>query len=56
MLREKKLLIGSLASAFLEEPEERILNLEKLVKLVDTPQAESVQVIFLRFKKLVVCD
>jgi len=38
LLREKKLVIGSLASGFLELPEERIMNLEKVVKLVDTEQ------------------
>ena len=31
-------MIGSLASGFLELPEERIMNLEKVVKLVDTEQ------------------
>lgn len=43
MLKEKKLLIGSLASAFLEDPHERISNLETLVKLVDGEQPESVK-------------
>ena len=43
LLKEKKLLIGSLASAFLEDPHERISNLETLVKLVDGEQPESVK-------------
>ena len=34
IIAEKKVTIGSLASNFLENPEERIINLEKLVKIV----------------------
>ena len=34
MIAEKKVTIGSLASNFLENPEERIINLEKLVKIL----------------------
>ena len=33
IIAEKKVTIGSLASNFLENPEERIINLEKLVKI-----------------------
>jgi len=44
LLKEKKLLIGSLASAFLEDPRERISNLENLVKLVDADQPESIRI------------
>jgi len=43
LLREKKIMIGSLAASFLEQPEERIINLERLVKMVAEPQAESVE-------------
>ena len=38
-------MIGTLASNFLENPEERMSNLENLVKLVDAPQPESIQVV-----------
>ena len=48
-LLEKKIQIGSLAASFLECPEERLVNLEKLVKMVDGHQPESVEV------KLPVC-
>jgi len=34
LIAEKKVTIGSLASNFLENPEERIINLEKLVKIL----------------------
>lgn len=42
ILAEKKIIIGSLAASFLEVPEERLMNLEKLVKLVDAVQQDSV--------------
>ena len=38
LLSERKVHIGSLASNFLEAPQERMINLEKLVKLVDSDQ------------------
>ena len=38
LLTEKKIHIGSLASNYLEAPQERMINLEKLVKLVDSDQ------------------
>ena len=38
LLAERKVHIGSLASNFLEAPQERMINLEKLVKLVDSDQ------------------
>ena len=38
LLAERKVHIGSLASNFLEAPQERMVNLEKLVKLVDSDQ------------------
>ena len=37
------MIIGSLASGFLEQPEERIVNLEKLVKLVDAEQQTAIE-------------
>jgi len=43
ILQEKKIQIGSLASSFLEAPEERMMNLERLVKLVAAPQPEPVE-------------
>ncbi len=42
LLLEKKIHIGSLASSFLEAPEDRLPNLQKLVKLVSAQQPESV--------------
>ena len=36
VIAEMKITIGSLASNFLENPEERIMNLEKLVKMLDS--------------------
>ena len=38
LLAERKIHIGSLASNFLEAPQERLINLEKLVKMVDSDQ------------------
>ena len=38
LLAERKVHIGSLAANFLEAPHERLINLEKLVKLVDADQ------------------
>ena len=38
LLAERKVHIGSLAANFLEAPHERLVNLEKLVKLVDADQ------------------
>jgi len=43
ILGERKITIGSLASNFLECPQERIINLEKLVKMVDSDQPISVE-------------
>lgn len=43
LLNERKIQIGSLATNFLEVPEERIINLEKLLKLVDGDEPESIQ-------------
>jgi len=43
LLTERKIQIGSLATNFLEVPEERIINLEKLLKFVDAEEPESVQ-------------
>ena len=47
IIAEKKITIGSLASNFLENPEERIINLEKLVKIIgggDLPASVSMTV------------
>ena len=44
IIAEKKIIIGSLASNFLENPEERIINLEKMVKMFsagDQPKSVS---------------
>lgn len=38
LLAERKIYIGSLASNYLEAPQERMINLEKLVKMVDSDQ------------------
>ena len=43
ILADRKLTIGSLASNFLEAPEERVINLEKLVRLVDSEQPGPVE-------------
>jgi len=43
LLSERKVTIGSLAVNFLEAPEERIINLEKLVKLVDGAQPKPIE-------------
>lgn len=43
LLHEKKMLIGTLASTFLESPEQKMSNLDNLVKLVDAPQPDSIQ-------------
>lgn len=43
LLNEKKITIGSLASNFIEAPEERIMNLEKLVKMVDADEPKPIE-------------
>jgi len=44
MLNEMKIKIGSLASTFLEDPQNKMSHLEKLIKLVDMPQADSIRI------------
>jgi len=43
ILTDRKIHIGSLASNFLECPQDRIINLEKLVRLVDSDQPRAVE-------------
>lgn len=43
LLNDKKITIGSLASNFIEAPEERIMNLEKLVKMVDAEEPKPIE-------------
>jgi len=43
LLNDKKVTIGSLASNFIEAPEERIMNLEKLVKMVDAEEPKPIE-------------
>jgi len=43
LLQERKVHIGSLASNFLEAPQERIINLEKLIRLVDSDQPRVIE-------------
>jgi len=43
VLADRKITIGSLASNFLECPQDRIINLEKLVRMVDSDQPRAVE-------------
>merc|ERR1712179_578527 len=43
ILADRKVTIGSLASNFLECPQDRIINLEKLVRMVDSDQPRAVE-------------
>jgi len=43
ILADRKITIGSLASNFLECPQDRIINLEKLVRMVDSDQPRAVE-------------
>jgi len=43
ILSDRKITIGSLASNFLESPQDRIINLEKLVRMVDSDQPREVE-------------
>jgi len=43
ILADRKVTIGSLASNFIECPQDRIINLEKLVRMVDSDQPRTVE-------------
>lgn len=43
ILTDRKIHMGSLASNFLESPQDRIINLEKLVRMVDSDQPRAVE-------------